>query len=269
MDECQFFCRQKSNRTDEENNMQVMNEHFSGMTPLERLRLEKAAADCGFERTPVLVCNGGIELRSAGFPETVIVHAKGGEFKISTTNTALLDGADGGIVVVDDLDRLYATLQRASAIARTMPNRVADRFIREKLRLPQTTEAERMVVQRVGQNLFRQALMDYWRGRCCITGLAVPALLRASHIKPWAKCESDEQRLDVFNGLLFAPHIDALFDGGWISFSDRGALLVSEALPSAARAQLGISIEWTIENLNPAHAPYLAFHRATEFCTAC
>ncbi|MCY1281376.1 hypothetical protein D9M69_455640 [compost metagenome] len=233
------------------------------MTPLERLRLEKAAADCGFERTPVLL-NGGMELRSAQFPEAIFVHAEGGRFRVSASAVVLLDGADGGAVSVADLDQLYATLQRASAIARTRPNRVADQFRREKLRLPQTTEAERLVVQRVGQELFRNALMDYWQGRCCVTGLAVPPLLRASHIKPWAKCQSDDERLDVFNGLLLAPHIDALFDGGWISFSDKGVLLVSEVLPAAARTQLGVSSEWTIRNLKPAHIPYLTFHRTNE-----
>ncbi|MFG7159723.1 HNH endonuclease [Burkholderia pseudomallei] len=235
------------------------------MTPLERLRLEKAAADCGFERTPMLLNDGGMELRSAQFPETIVVHVVGGRFRVSASDAALLDGADGGVVAVADLDQLYATLQRASAIARTMPNRVADQFRREKLHLPQTTEAERLVVQRVGQDLFRNALMDYWQGRCCITGLAVPALLRASHIKPWAKCQSDDEKLDVFNGFLLAPHVDALFDGGWISFSDQGSLLISEALPYAARVQLGVSSEWDIPNLKPEHASYLTFHRANEF----
>lgn len=234
------------------------------MTPLERLRLEKAAADCGFERTPVLLNDGGMELRSAQFPEAILVHVVEGSFRVSASAALLLDGAVGGVASVSDLDQLYAVLQRASAIARTMPNRVADQFRREKLRLPQSTEAERLVVQRVGQDLFRNALMDYWQGRCCVTGLAVPALLRASHIRPWAKCQSDDERLDVFNGLLLAPHIDALFDGGWISFSDQGGLLVSEALPYSARAQLGVSQEWTIRNLKPAHAPYLTFHRTTE-----
>lgn len=234
------------------------------MTPLERLRLEKAAADCGFERTPILLSDGGMELRSAQFPEAVFVHVVGGSFHVSATAPLLLDSADSGAMSVPDLDQLYAALQRASAVARTMPNRVADQFRREKLRLPQTTEAERLVVQRMGQGLFRNALMDYWQGRCCVTGLAVPGLLRASHIRPWAKCRSDDERLDVFNGLLLAPHIDALFDGGWISFSDQGDVLVAEALPYAARAHLGVSPEWTIRNLKPAHMPYLAFHRINE-----
>lgn len=196
--------------------------------------------DCGFERAPVLNAEGVLELCSAQFPEVVSLWSEGtAGYRVAASVPAMLDNATGGAVLVSGIEQLYAVLQHASAVARTMPNRVADQFRREKLRLPQTTEAERLVVQRVGQNLFRNALMDYWQGRCCVTGLAVPALLRASHIKPWAKCQSDDERLDVFNGLLLAPHIDALFDGGWISFSDQGDLLVSEALPSAARAQLG------------------------------
>jgi putative restriction endonuclease len=108
-------------------------------------------------------------------------------------------------------------------------------------------------------------LLDYWRGRCCVTGLAVPSLLRSSHIKPWAKCASDDERLDVFNGLLLAPHIDALFDGGWISFSDQGGVLVSKQLSSASRAQLGVSADWSVQGLTPAHAEFLAHHREFEF----
>ncbi|CAN7144030.1 HNH endonuclease [Paraburkholderia terricola] len=234
------------------------------MTPLERLRLEKAAADCGFERTPVLLSDGGLELRSAQFPEAVILHTQAGMFRVSATSNVLLDGTNDSTVSVTDLAQLYVLLRRASAIARTVPNRVADQFHREKQRLPQTTEAERWAVQRVGQDLFRNALLDYWQGRCCVTGLAVPTLLRASHIRPWAKCQSDDERLDVFNGLLLAPHIDALFDDGWISFSDQGSLLLSEALPPAARVQVGVSSDWTIRSLKPSHLPYLTFHRANE-----
>ncbi|WP_050985994.1 HNH endonuclease [Thiomonas arsenitoxydans] len=159
------------------------------------------------------------------------------------------------------LDKLYRILRRAAAIARTMPNRVADQFRHAVQALPATTEAERLVIQRIGQDLFRNALLDYWQGRCCVTNLAVPGLLRASHIKPWAKCVEDDERLDVFNGLLLAPHVDALFDGGWISFSDQGCLIVSAALPADARQQLGISPQWAIHGLKPAHIRYLQFHR--------
>ncbi|TIU99337.1 MAG: HNH endonuclease, partial [Mesorhizobium sp.] len=93
--------------------------------------------------------------------------------------------------------------------------------------LPRTTEAERLVVQRVGQDIFRKALLEYWQGRCPLTGITEPVLLRASHIVPWAECKSDAQRLDVHNGLLLSALWDAAFDGGLVSFSDNGTPLFS------------------------------------------
>jgi predicted restriction endonuclease len=88
--------------------------------------------------------------------------------------------------------------------------------------LPRTTEAERLVVQRIGQDIFRARLMVYWQGRCPLTGISDPALLRASHIIPWAECESDAQRLDVHNGLLLSALWDAAFDAGLVGFDDDG-----------------------------------------------
>ena len=162
---------------------------------------------------------------------------------------------------VEGYQALYEVLRTAAALARTLPNRVADRFRAQTAALPRLTEAERSTVQRIGQDLFRAALLDYWRGRCCVTGLDLPPLLRASHIKPWAACDSDDERLDVFNGLLLAPHIDALFDGGWISFQDDGQLLMADALPVDAARRLGVTGQCGVASLKPEHRRYLAFHR--------
>lgn len=239
------------------------------MTPLDRVRLEKAAVDCGFEMTPV-ERDGGLELRSAHFPEAVLVHKVGPTaFSVVAPGSLLPSETEGAeAVTVAGFASLYEFLRTAAAHARTLPNRVADAFRRETAGFPRSTETERMAVQRVGQNLFRAALLDYWQGRCCVTGLSVPSLLRASHIRPWARCATDEERLDVFNGLLLAPHVDALFDGGWISFSDSGAVLFSNALSEPARTALGVSVDWKIGAIKPAHASYLAFHRAYEFRNA-
>ena len=113
--------------------------------------------------------------------------------------------------------------------------------------LPRTTEAERMVIQRIGQDVFRDALMDYWGGQCPLTGITEPALLRASHIVPWADC-TDAQRLDVHNGLLLSALWDAAFDRGLISFADDGTVLSSHMLGEAASNALGLATalaHWT------------------------
>lgn len=115
--------------------------------------------------------------------------------------------------------------------------------------MPKATEAERLVVQRVGQNLFRGALLDYWQGCCCVTGLAISELLRASHIQPWALCDADEQRLDVYNGLLLSPNLDALFDGGWVTFTSTGSIAIASSLPRTALELLGVGPDSRIQGL--------------------
>lgn len=61
-----------------------------------------------------------------------------------------------------------------------------------------------MVRLRVGQNKFRDAILDYWGGACALTGMGIPEVLRASHAKLWAECATDAERLDVFNGFLLS-----------------------------------------------------------------
>lgn len=227
-------------------------------SPLQRTRLEKAAADCGFELSPSW-SGDVLTMRSARFPESVQVTLQPDDtFALEPSLAVLLPPERPAITV--GWAALYELLDTASARAHTLPNRVAKRFQVETAKLPKSTEAERLVIQRIGQTLFRDALLNYWQGKCCVTGLAIPSLLRASHIRPWAKCESDEQRLDVFNGLLLAPHLDALFDGGWVTFADDGQLVTSSELPAAAQELLGVSCSQRILGLSAKHLTYLSYH---------
>ena len=95
----------------------------------------------------------------------------------------------------------------------------------------------------------------------------VPDLLRASHIKPWADCDTDAERLDVFNGLLLAPHLDAAFDSGFITIAEDGAVLLSDALPSDSWVSLGLDRSLKIGGLHGAHERYLPWHRSRIFRT--
>ena len=70
------------------------------------------------------------------------------------------------------------------------------------------TDVEVLVKQRRGQEKLRQLLMDYWDGRCAVTGVKTPELLVASHIKPWSQCESSKEKLDIYNALLLNIAID-------------------------------------------------------------
>jgi hypothetical protein len=135
------------------------------------------------------------------------------------------------------------------------------RFRTQTAGLPQTTEVERLVLQRIGQDIFRAALMDYWGARCPITSITDPALLRASHIIPWAECD-DAQRLDVHNGLLLSALWDAALDKCLVSFANDGTALASPELGAAARTALDLERAPRLSNLRDAHRANLAAHRA-------
>ena len=51
--------------------------------------------------------------------------------------------------------------------------------------ISESTVRRAVILSRVGQGQFREALLGLWDGRCAVTGLDLPLLLRASHIKPW------------------------------------------------------------------------------------
>ena len=162
--------------------------------------------------------------------------------------------------MVSSIAELHAALDRVYKLAVSLPDAPLDRFRARTANLPRATEAERMVIQRIGQDVFREALIDYWGGRCPLTGITEPALLRASHIVPWSECD-DAQRLDVHNGLLLSALWDAAFDCGLVSFADDGSVLASPRRGGPARAALEVERAPALAALRDAHRANLALHR--------
>ncbi len=158
------------------------------------------------------------------------------------------------------LGAAYPVLERIYRLARSLPSFPLTEFEKVAAALPRTTDAERLVVQRIGQDVFRAALMNYWHGRCPLTGIADTALLRASHIVAWAECATDAERLDVHNGLLLSGLWDLAFDAGLVSFDDDGQVLVKPALSYEAR--LSLDVEHALRlTFNDHHRGYLKRHR--------
>jgi hypothetical protein len=77
----------------------------------------------------------------------------------------------------DTLNELYSGLERVYRLGISLPDAPLEQFRRAAENMPQTTEAECLAVRRVGQTLFRQALLEYWNGRCPLTGITDLALL--------------------------------------------------------------------------------------------
>ncbi|MFK3797194.1 HNH endonuclease [Pseudomonas sp. NPDC088444] len=124
------------------------------------------------------------------------------------------------------------------------------------------TEKMQLILARVGQGAFRQKLVKHW-GKCSATDCSQIDILRASHIKPWRE-SSNGERLDVYNGLLLNPSLDALFDKGYVSFDDKGQILISPYLSESDRKILNCSSDLNVK-LSPEHLKYLAWHRENLF----
>lgn len=160
-----------------------------------------------------------------------------------------------------DLSGLYRSIERAYQLGVSLPDTPLVEFRKRTDILPRSTEAERLVVQRVGQSLFREALLQYWNHRCPLTGITEPALLRASHIVPWAECDNDAHRLDVHNGILLSALWDAAFDATLVSFSDEGAILIHPRLNEVDRKTLLNGAEPGLSGLTKSHLVNLARRR--------
>lgn len=157
---------------------------------------------------------------------------------------------------------IYSILPRIYRLSASLPDAPLRVFHTMVQGLPRTTETERLIVQRIGQDVFRSSLLEYWNARCPLTGITDTALLRASHIVPWRDCATDADRLDVHNGLLLSALWDAAFDRGLVTFDDDGQPHFSPTLSDAAVAEM----RWHKPiPLTDKHREGLAWHRNNLF----
>jgi hypothetical protein len=253
-----------------------------------RLILQKAGYDGGWTLQPEGTVPAALDappwmtLRSQNAPGQIALAIAPPGYALRTTPPVLRRLAEEGLgtpeadhLRFETIITLRAACLRAWHLFRALPDAPEAAFEADLKREGQSwsgptsqdldpscaTTREAQVRLRVGQSTFRAALDDYWGGRCPLTGITDRAMLRASHIVPWAECKSDGQRLDVFNGLLLAAHWDAAFDAFLVSFDDEGRVLASPKLSEAGSRALGLTTAPPI-TLAQDHAAPLAWHRA-------
>ena len=84
------------------------------------------------------------------------------------------------------------------------------------------------VMVRQNQNVFRKMILSMYEAKCCLTGLPIEEVLRASHISAWA--DDDKNRMNPENGLCLSATYDAAFDRHLISFDEKYRLILSSSL---------------------------------------
>lgn len=128
------------------------------------------------------------------------------------------------------------------------------------------TEQDAVIKARRGQGRYKQNLIAV-ESRCRVTGVTDSRLLIASHIKPWRSCSTNDERLDGHNGFLLTPHIDRLFDRGYISFDDNGRVLTSERVAPSEFRKIGINVDKPpqVGEFSDRQHQYLEYHRNVIF----
>ena len=129
---------------------------------------------------------------------------------------AKVSGETGGKAVAQKAESLIDTTSQADLEAHL------------NLTAKEGKEKLAAVKVRVNQDIFRKMVLANYGGKCCVTGLSVPDVLRASHISPWA--EDEKNRLNPENGLCLSATYDAAFDRHLISFDEHYRLVVSKAI---------------------------------------
>lgn len=124
----------------------------------------------------------------------------------------------------------------------------------------ESTEKDQLIKARKGQGKFRQNV-EKIEVKCRVTGVAKKNFLIASHINPWRQSNNVE-RLDGNNGLLLSPHIDKLFDQGWITFCDIGDLICSSEQINEVLRQWHIQLPLNVGAFKNGQAKYLKYHRS-------
>ena len=123
----------------------------------------------------------------------------------------------------------------------------------------EVTERQAIVKSRIGQGQFRENLLSKY-GKCVITGVDIPQVLVASHIKPWAACDNRE-RLDINNGFILSATYDRLFDSGLISFNERGNLLIAKFINNINRDLLSLDSKREYQiGYSTSMRDYLQYH---------
>lgn len=98
----------------------------------------------------------------------------------------------------------------------------------EELRLPVGETRTTTTKARKGQAFFRSTVLSAYNSTCCITGITIPSLLQASHIKSWTDSDPVTERTNPINGLCLNELHHAAFDKGVLTIDIDYRILISK-----------------------------------------
>ncbi|MCE2499908.1 MAG: HNH endonuclease [Dehalococcoidia bacterium] len=171
--------------------------------------------------------------------------------------------------MTSDWDRFAVECEQALLATEAMPEPTVEQVMPNYYDVPIGEDRVVQATIRIGQRFFRAAIMSAYNEQCCITGLAIPTLLQASHIVPWQHDRAN--RTNPRNGLLLSVLHHKAFDAGLLTIQDDMTIRVSHEHTAIGGKFFSTSIAAydgqpirLPEKFAP-HRDFLAYHRERIF----
>lgn len=151
--------------------------------------------------------------------------------KVGLSHGGKLDG----IVFEEFSENLGELSRQARLIREKLGAPDIDKYINldEFSEIPEGEYKKRMIKTRLGQSAFRKSVLGLFGNKCCVTGLYLPQMLVASHIKPWADSDEGKERTNPRNGLCLNAFHDRLFDQGLMTINKKYEVVLSSKIKDA------------------------------------
>ena len=149
------------------------------------------------------------------------------------------------------------------------PSLAPELLVVEAVGTDQQEEVLRIKAYRKGQDKYRKDVLNHMP-QCPFTQISEDRMLIASHIKPYSACmkeNREDQAIDHLNGLSLTPTYDRLFDQGYITFMDDGALICGTMLGAITWEKLNIDpkVKKVMRIYPENRGDYLEYHRLNVF----
>lgn len=108
-------------------------------------------------------------------------------------------------------------------------------------------DVESIVKVRRNQAYFRRMVLTAYSNRCCISGVNIPELLIASHIKPWKDSDDHTEKVNPRNGLCLNALYDKAFDLGYITVDKMYKIHVSNKIKKKYNNELVSTLFYNLE----------------------
>ncbi len=118
--------------------------------------------------------------------------------------------------LLDEVDKIHGALDIV------LPNRD------DEIVIPDGTDRVVLTKIRKGQAFFRNVVLSAYNNTCCLTGIDMPKLLQASHIKSWKDSDPVTERNNPSNGLCLNYLHHQAFDSGFITIDNNYKIIISK-----------------------------------------